>query len=168
MIKVLHIIKSCWIYVFFFIFKILFDPCNQTYSESLGDLTRQNPIDITIEMHGKIGENHYFAPNELTFSTGKLYKLTIKNLSDSKHYFKSYKFAESIFTRKVQIVKFNNKIAEVKGIIDEIEINPGNEVEWWFVPIKVGLFKDLHCYIKDPKSKKKHSEMGMVGTIIIK
>ena len=34
--------------------------------------------------------------------------------------------------------------------------------------VKVGLFKDLHCYIKDPQSKKKHSEMGMVGTIRIK
>ena len=168
MIKMFFMIKSYWIYGVFFIFKMLLYPYNQAYSGSLGDLTRQKPIEITIEMHGKIGKHHYFAPNELTFSTGKLYKLTIKNLSDSKHYFKSYKFAESIFTRKVQSVKSNNKIAEIKGIINEVEINPGNEIEWWFVPVKVGLFKDLHCYIKDPQSKKKHSEMGMVGTIRIK
>ena len=93
--------------------------------------------------------------------------LTIKNLSDSKHYFQSMRFSKSIFTRKIQLNKNKNEIAEVKGIINEIEVYPNNEIEWWFVPIKTGIFEDLHCYIKDSKTKKKHSEMGMNGVIVI-
>ena len=43
---------------------------------------------------------------------------------------------------------------------------PKSIVEWWLVPIKTGEFDDLHCYVKD-KNWKTHSEMGMVGTIIV-
>ena len=59
------------------------------------------------------------------------------------------------------------KIAEIKGNINEVEIFPKNELEWWFVPIKTGKFNDLFCYLKDKKSGKSHAEMGMTGTIII-
>ena len=58
-------------------------------------------------------------------------------------------------------------MAEVKGNISEIEVFPNNEVEWWFVPIKTGEFDDLICSVKDLQTNKKHSEMGMVGKIII-
>ena len=146
---------------------MLLYPYNQAYSGSLGDLTRQKPIEITIEMHGKIGKHHYFAPNELTFSTGKLYKLTIKNLSDSKHYFTSTLFAKSIFTRKVQLSLNNKKVAEIKGIINNVEVWPNHQLEWWFVPIKTGVFKDLYCNVKDKKTNLSHANMGMTGTIII-
>ena len=44
---------------------------------------------------------------------------------------------------------------------------PGNTIEWWFVPIKTGEFNDLYCGIKDKKTGVFHSEMGMMGTIII-
>ena len=37
--------------------------------------------------------------------------------------------------------KNKNKIAEVKGIINEIEVYPNNEIEWWFIPIKTGIFE---------------------------
>ena len=36
-----------------------------------------------------------------------------------------------------------------------------------FVPIKTGQFDDLNCSVKDLQTNKKHSEMGMVGKIII-
>ena len=88
-------------------------------------------------------------------------------MSDSKHYFTSEKFSNSIFTRKIQINKNNEKIAEVKGIIKEIEVFPNNIVEWWFVPIKTGEFKDLFCKIEDKKTQLTHKQMGMRGTIII-
>ncbi len=136
-------------------------------SENLGDLTKQKPIDKLVLLKGKNGENHFFSPNVIKFKTGKLYKLQIKNVSNSKHYFSSIKFSNSIFTRKVQILKNNEKIAEIKGDVSEIEVFPNNVVEWWFVPIKTGIFKDLSCSVMDKISKKKHKEMGMVGTIII-
>ena len=151
----------------FLVFIIICNPLSVIFSKNIGDLTRQEHIEINISMMGKVGEQHYYLPNKLIFKTGKLYKLTIKNLSDSKHYFQSMRFGKSIFTRKIQLNKNKNKIAEVKGIINEIEVYPNNEIEWWFIPIKTGIFEDLHCYIKDSKTNKKHSEMGMNGVIVI-
>ena len=152
-------------------FKIIFLLCvlvsTNLLAEKLGDLTRQSPISKSVTLKGKMGENHYFEPNILNFSTGKLYKLEIINKSDSKHYFSSSEFSKSIFTRKIQVLKNGKKISEIKGNITEIEVFPNNVVEWWFVPIKTGKFTDLKCQVKDEVLKKTHSEMGMVGSIII-
>ena len=132
------------------------------------DLTRQTPIEKTVFLNGKTGLNHYYEPSELIFYTGKLYKLIIKNVSDSKHYFGSDLFAKAIFTRKIQLSKNNNKVAEIKGIINEVEVWPNEALEWWFVPLKTGVFLDLICNVKDTKTQLNHSEMGMKGKIIIK
>ena len=132
-----------------------------------GDLSRQKAIEVEINLKGKTGKVNFYEPSTLKFETGKLYKLKLINLSDSKHYFTSEKFSNSIFTRKIQINKNNEKIAEVKGIIKEIEVFPNNIVEWWFVPIKTGEFKDLFCKIEDKKTRQTHQQMGMRGTIII-
>ena len=132
-----------------------------------GDLTRLSPVEVEVLMKGKKGSLHYFEPSVLKFETGKLYKLEIKNISDSKHYFTSSDFVNSIFTRKVQVMKGKDKIAEIKGYIKEVEVFPKNIVEWWFVPLKTGTFDDLFCKVFDQKSRKTHKEMGMVGTIII-
>ena len=140
---------------------------NISYNSHSADLTRQKEIEKVILLKGEQGRIHFYEPNELVFKTGKLYKLIIKNDSDSKHYFSSTSFARSIFTRKIQISFEDKKIAEVKGIINNIEVWPNHQLEWWFVPIKTGVFKDLHCNVKDTKTDLSHSKMGMVGTIII-
>ena len=136
-------------------------------SENLGDLTKQKPIEMNVQLKGEVGKVHFFSPNILIFKTGKLYKLKIRNTSKSKHYFSSQNFSQSIFTRKIQINKNDEKIAEVKGNIHEIEVFPDNLIEWWFIPIKTGEFEDLMCSVKDSVTNKKHSEMGMLGKIII-
>src|SRR5262245_46170383 len=46
-----------------------------TAAHAAGDLSRQDPIEITVEL-GKPG-SHAFVPNKLRFETGKLYKLSI-------------------------------------------------------------------------------------------
>ena len=58
-------------------------------SKNLGDLTKQNPIEMKVQLNGKTGKMHFFSPNILIFKTGKLYKLKIINTSKSKHYFSS-------------------------------------------------------------------------------
>ena len=67
------------------------------------DLTRQDAIVKTVLLKGEEGDSHFYEPANLTFDTGKLYKLIIKNESNSKHYFSSNLFAKAIFTRKVQV-----------------------------------------------------------------
>lgn len=156
--------KFTFLLRFIFLFMLTFS--NMVLSK--GDLTRQEPITVELLMKGSKGKAHYYEPSVLEFETGKLYKLIIKNISDSKHYFSSKKFAESIFTRKIQIKKNNQKISEIKGFINEVEVFPENTLEWWFIPIKTGRFDDLSCYVEDEKLKKKHSQMGMIGTILIK
>ena len=138
-----------------------------TQSSSL-DLTRQKPIEKTIYLKGEVGLNHYYDPSELILFTGKLYKLIIKNVSDAKHYFGSNLFAKSIYTRKIQLTRNSKRIVEIKGIINEVEVWPNQELEWWFVPIKTGVFEDLFCKVKDEKTGLMHSEMGRQGVIIIK
>ena len=136
-------------------------------SNGKGDFTKQNPVIIEVLLKGNSGEVHYYEPSLIKFETGKLYMLKLKNLSDSKHYFTSKEFAESIFTRKIQVNKDLEKIAEIKGNIHEVEIFPNNTLEWWFVPIKTGVFEDLYCKVIDKKINKSHAEMGMRGKIII-
>tara|TARA_E500000178_G_scaffold143732_1_gene143331 strand:- start:6635 stop:7105 length:471 start_codon:yes stop_codon:yes gene_type:complete len=131
------------------------------------DLTRQDTIEEVITLSGVTGEQHFFDPSSLYFKTGNLYKLIIKNNSDSKHYFSSSSFASSIFTRKVQVNFNGSTISEVKGFIREVEVWPNQEIEWWFVPIKAGQFTDLLCKVKDKISGSLHSDMGMIGKITI-
>ena len=57
---------------------------------SKGDLTRQKPQEIKINLVGVSGKNHFFSPSEIRLETGVLYKLTLTNKSNSKHYFTSW------------------------------------------------------------------------------
>ena len=133
-----------------------------TYAVAENDMTAQVPIEITVNL-GDESNKLRFYPSALEFETGKLYKLTIKNPSKQKHYFSAEGLSRSVFTRKVQIVNVNNDtLAEVKGIINEIEVYPNGIAEWWFVPVKTLQGSPLHCSIKG------HTEAGMTGTITIK
>jgi uncharacterized cupredoxin-like copper-binding protein len=135
-----------------------------------GDLSKQDPIPVRVDL-GKEGvDQHKYYPDKLTFETGKLYKLVLHNPSNSKHYFTSHGFARKIWTRKVQVMDDlgpgAKTIAEVKGPVHEIEVYPGGTTEWWFVPVSTGTLTDLHCPIKD-KDGQLHGEKGMTGTITI-
>lgn len=135
-----------------------------------GNLAKQQPIEVRLDL-GKDGiDKHRYYPDKLTFETGKLYKLVIHNPNNSKHYFTSMGFAHAIWTRKVQIMDDlgagAQTIAEVKGPAREVEVYPGGTTEWWFVPVATGTFTDLRCSIKD-KDGKSHGESGMTGVITI-
>jgi uncharacterized cupredoxin-like copper-binding protein len=50
--------------------------------------------------------------------------------------------------------------AEVKGNIREVEVKPGGEAEWYFVPVQAGTF-DLQCTIPG------HAAAGMTGKLTV-
>ena len=133
-----------------------------------GDLSRQTPIEVTVDL-GSPGK-HEFAPKQLKFETGKLYKLILRNQSNDPHYFTSHGFSQLIYTRKVQVVQTRDgkptTLAEFKGAIREIEVYPGHAAEWWLVPIAAGRISDLRCDIKGSDGKT-HAEFGMTGEIVI-
>ena len=139
-----------------------------TAAHAAGDLSRQEPIEITVEL-GKPGQ-HAFVPNKLRFETGKLYKLILRNPSSDPHYFTSHAFTQLIYTRKVQVVQNRDgkttALAEFKGAIREIEVYPGQTAEWWFVPVATGRVTDLRCGIVGSDGKS-HADHGMVGEIVI-
>ncbi len=125
-------------------------------------MAAQPPIEVRITLGDKANSLRFF-PANITFETGKLYKLILHNASEMKHYFSSEGLSRSVFTRKAQVLGSDGKtIAEIKGTIREIEVYPEGTAEWWFVPVKTGQLSDLKCTIKG------HSEAGMTGSISIK
>lgn len=127
-----------------------------------GDLTRQEPVEIRIQLGNSKGDM-LFAPTELSFETGKLYKVVLSNPSPVAHYFTSPTLSGAVFTRKVQVNGPDGKaLGEVKGSISELEIYPGGTVEWWFVPLKTVTDGELKCSIAG------HAEHGMTGRITIR
>src|SRR3712207_4791339 len=85
-----------------------------------GDLSRQEPIEVIVEL-GRPGA-HVFFPNRIELETGKLYKLVLTNKSEAPHYFTSHEFSQRVFTRKVQVVSAGADkavLAEFKGAICE-------------------------------------------------
>ncbi len=110
----------------------------------------------TVKAHlGNASGALVFEPNQLTFEAGKRYKLLLDNPSPTKHYFTAKDFSDVIWTQKVEAGN-----VEVKGAIHELELKPGAEAEWVFVPQKPGTY-ELHCSIAG------HAEAGMVGAITV-
>jgi len=127
------------------------------FSPALGqaaDLSNQTPIDVVVEL-GTVDGELAFTPNKLSFETGKLYKLILKNPSPDKHYFSALRFAAAVWTRKVETAG-----SEIKGAAREIELKPGGVAEWFFVPVQAGSFP-VECTIPG------HAEGGMVGMITV-
>lgn len=119
------------------------------------DLSRQTAIEVTVTL-GTAGGGLSFSPSDLTFETGRLYKLVLTNPSRTKHYFSALRFASAVWTRKVE-----TKTAEIKGAIREIELKPGGRAEWFLVPVQAGTF-GLVCTIPG------HTEAGMTGRITVR
>lgn len=134
-----------------------------------GDLSRQDPVEVVVRL-GTPDGRHGFEPRTLRFETGRLYRLVLRNPSPHPHYFTSEGLAASVWTRKVQVVQRRGDraetLAEFKGAIREIEVYPGHEAEWWFVPVATGRFTDLRCDIR-AEDGRTHAEHGMRGEVII-
>jgi uncharacterized cupredoxin-like copper-binding protein len=122
---------------------------------SVGDMTKQAAIELKVSL-GNAANELKFIPNSLEFSPGKRYKLVLSNPSSQKHYFTAKDFADNIWSQKVDAGK-----VEVKGAIHELELKPGAQAEWVFVPIKPCTY-ELRCVIPG------HTEAGMTGTLIVR
>ncbi|MBD2496096.1 cupredoxin domain-containing protein [Nostoc sp. FACHB-280] len=118
------------------------------------DLLKQPATEITVSL-GNAANELKFEPNHLELIAGKRYLLQLKNPSQLKHYFTAKDFSDGIWTQKVEAGK-----VEIKGAIHELELKPGAEAEWVFVPLKSGKY-NLHCTIPG------HTDAGMTGEIII-
>ena len=114
----------------------------------------QSPIQISIEL-GSMENSLHFFPDTLRFKTGKLYRLTLSNPSPVKHYFTAKDFADTVWTRKVDVAG-----VEVKGTIRELELKPDAEADWLFIPEKAGEY-ELKCTVIG------HEMAGMSGTLIV-
>lgn len=135
---------------------LVFAPCGSTVNSALAAVApSQQPIEVLqIHLGTDVGAL-VFEPDTLTFEAGKRYKLLLDNPSPVKHYFTAKDFADVIWTQKVEAGQ-----VEVKGAVDELELKPGAEAEWVFVPQKPGTY-ELHCSIVG------HAEAGMVGELAV-
>jgi uncharacterized cupredoxin-like copper-binding protein len=128
-----------------------------------GDLSRANVIDVPIEM-GTNDDGMYLKPDTYVFETGQAYKLILINVDDIKHELSLNEMGERIFTRKVEITDADdNLVAEIKGSIREIEVGPGQTVEWFIVPVQtIDEPVEITCEIPG------HKEAGMRASVTIK
>jgi uncharacterized cupredoxin-like copper-binding protein len=110
--------------------------------------------EVKVSLGNSANELKFF-PNNLEFVVGQRYKLLLDNPSAQKHYFTAKDFADASWTQKVEAGK-----VEVKGAIHELELKPGGEAQWVFVPMKPGKYA-LRCPIPG------HTEAGMTGVITI-
>lgn len=126
-----------------------------------GDLTKQEPVTVTLKL-GTVDGQHRFTPDALTLETGKLYKLRLENTGTQSYYFGSAGLADAVYTRKVVALDAAGKVvAEVYGPMRRIEISAGHTTEWWFLPVRTGMFDDV-------MSTRKLTEAGMRATIEVK
>jgi len=128
-----------------------------------GDLSRANVIDVGIEM-GSSGDGMYLKPDSYEFVTGQAYRLVLTNVDEIKHELALNEMGERIFTRKIEASDAEgNLIAEVKGIITEVEVGPGKTVEWFIVPVQTTEEPvEITCELPG------HYEAGMHASVIIK
>jgi len=136
-----------------------------TVSYGEGNLAKQKPIELIIEMNETKEGRMIFKPDNIVFETGKLYKVRLQNKGKIKHEIESELISNAAYTRKIQILDGNKNgalVAEVKSSgIKEIEVGPGYEVEWWFVPIATGKAQFV-CALPG------HLEAGMYGNMEFK
>jgi uncharacterized cupredoxin-like copper-binding protein len=119
-----------------------------------GAIASPNATEVKVSLGNSANELKFF-PSTLAFEAGQRYKLILDNPSPQKHYFTAKDFADASWTQKVEAGK-----VEVKGAVHEVELKPGGEAEWVFVPMKPGTY-ELHCSIPG------HAEAGMTGEIVI-
>ncbi|MBS3028254.1 MAG: cupredoxin domain-containing protein [Dolichospermum sp. DET50] len=143
------------IYIFSLLISLVIMGAFPATAENLSNnLLKQPPIEITVSL-GNAANELKFEPNHLEFISGKRYNLKFNNPSSQKHYFTAKDFADAIWTQKVEAGN-----VEIKGNIHELELKPGAEAEWVFVPLKPGKYA-LGCTIAG------HTEAGMKGEIVI-
>lgn len=95
---------------------------------------------------------------QLTFESGKTYKLELKNIGEKKHYFTAPEFFKQVATRKAQV----NNQAEIKADhFNAFEVMAGGQLDFYFVADTKGEFP-VYCTIDD------HRDEGMEATITVK
>ncbi len=137
---------------------------------SAGDLAGQKAERVMLTL-GKDGDKKkLFHPDRLELEAGKRYTLVINNPSVEVHEFDSPGLVGAVWSSGVKIFEdfgpSARPVAEVVGTPAEMEIFPGNTVEWTFVTVAAGKY-DMLCDIED-QSGKTHTEMGMKGLIVVK
>ncbi|WP_421656303.1 cupredoxin domain-containing protein [Leptothermofonsia sp. ETS-13] len=151
-----HRVNVGWLMAgFVFLIGLVVMPAAIAASTPSSGLLKQPVIEVKVSL-GNAADELKFVPDNLEFVSGKHYKLILTNPSSQKHYFTAKDFADNIWNQKVEAGK-----VEIKGAIHELELKPGAEAEWVFVPIKPGTYQ-LRCTISG------HAEAGMVGAIAIK
>ncbi|WP_260447127.1 sulfocyanin-like copper-binding protein [Nostoc sp. 2RC] len=150
----LQTLRSNYVILTLFLCWNLIDATPAIAANLSSDFLKQPATEITVNL-GNAANELKFEPNHLEFVTGKRYNLKLANPSQLKHYFTAKDFADGIWTQKIEAGK-----VEIKGAIHEVELKPGGEAEWVFVPLKSGNYS-LRCPIAG------HTEAGMIGEIII-
>ncbi len=130
-------------------------------AQAAGDLTVGESTRISVRL-GTTDGLHRLLPDTLAFETGKLYALRIDHPGRHDCYFGSQGFADAVYSRKVVVLDASGRdLVQVYGPVRRFELKAGSSMEWWFVPVRAGIFEDL-------RSTRTHDEAGMKGRIEVR
>jgi len=119
------------------------------------------PVEVNVDV-GTKGNALRFVPDHLHFDRGVYYKLMVHNPSVQAHYFTAEALATHAFTRKIEVLDAKGEaVVEIHGVIDDLELQPGTTIAWYFYPMTNGQDLPLFCH------KEGHREGGMIGAITI-
>lgn len=105
---------------------------------------------------GEAGAKMFFKPKNLDLKVGTPYVVEFVNVGKVEHEYTADEFFSTVAFRKAQ-----DAAGEYKGLLlKEAEVKPGQQIDIYLIPTKVGTFKIL-CGIKG------HNEAGMNGTITV-
>lgn len=131
------------------------------------------PAQVTVRL-GSDGDEFTITPAQLRFGTDERYELVVTNPSATTHYFSAPGFGANVITQKavlyddarhfVRIWLDGERPGADSSFLEQltrgIEIRPGGEARWIFVPNQAGHF-DFGCAIEG------HRKEGMVGSITV-
>lgn len=122
------------------------------------------PLENVIELQlGSKSNQMRFFPGRIVLRAGERYLLSMTNPSPVTHEFASETFASHVVTHYVRFFDSGgNLVGYVVGDVREVELLPGNRVEWMFSTTTAAETIDLICDIPG------HRDLGMVGEIQIR
>ncbi len=124
---------------------------------------------VVLTLGSEDNKKRLFHPERLILKARERYTLVIENPSFEVHEFDSPGLVEAAWSSSVKVLDGIGEtalpVAKIVGKLAEVEIFPGNSIEWTFVPVVTGSY-DVLCDIED-QSGKTHTEMGMKGTIVV-
>ena len=131
------------------------------------------PVRVAVQL-GTDRDEFIITPAQLRFEANRRYELVVTNPSDTAHHLSAPQFGANVITHKAVVYDDDRQFVRIwldgerasaaasfaAQLTRGVEIRPGGEARWIFIPTRAGQF-DFGCAIAG------HRKEGMVGSITV-